>query len=146
MLGHKCYRLADKVCGRCQCNKKTCQDILVEGELPCLVPDCFLADALVVDLVAVSLHRDCPMVAPAKPPTQPKWVAAKGKGKAVLHPMIRPHACKVTRVTSPMLEVVKVVALTPVTGPSREDLPALFEAPVVLGGEGIGRGCCCDLS
>jgi len=37
-----------------------------------------------------------------------------------------------------MPEVIEVMALTPVTGPSQGDHPALFEAPVMLGDEGIG--------
>jgi len=86
MLGPQCYGLANKVCGRCQHDKKMCQDVLVEGESPCPVPDCFLADASVVDPVPISPFRDHPMVAPAKLLTQAKWVATKGKGKAISHP------------------------------------------------------------
>jgi len=44
------------------------------------------------------------------------------------------------QVASPMPEVIGLMALTlPVTGPSREDCPALFEEPIMLGDEGIGR-------
>ena len=31
-LGHEFYGLADKVSSQCQWDKKTCQDIVVEGE------------------------------------------------------------------------------------------------------------------
>src|SRR5882724_9642110 len=31
-LRHECYGLPDWVCGRCQCDKKTCQDVVVEGK------------------------------------------------------------------------------------------------------------------
>jgi len=31
-LRHQCYGLAEKVCGRCQWDKKMCQDMVIEGE------------------------------------------------------------------------------------------------------------------
>jgi len=31
-LRHKCYGFPDWVCGQCQCDKKTCQDVMVKGE------------------------------------------------------------------------------------------------------------------
>jgi len=31
-LHHECYGLPDRVCSHCQCDKKTCQDVVVEGE------------------------------------------------------------------------------------------------------------------
>ena len=31
-LSHECYGLPNKVCGQCQRDKKTCQDVVVEGE------------------------------------------------------------------------------------------------------------------
>jgi len=34
-LRHECYGIADWVCGQCQCDKKTCQDVVVEGESFC---------------------------------------------------------------------------------------------------------------
>src|SRR5882724_7583298 len=33
-LRHECYGLPDRVCGRCQRDKKTCQDVVVEGKSP----------------------------------------------------------------------------------------------------------------
>ena len=33
-LHHKCYSLANKVCGWCQCNKKTCHNVVIEDEFP----------------------------------------------------------------------------------------------------------------
>ena len=59
MIGHECFGLANKVCGQCQHDKKMCQDILVEGESLCSVPDCLVTDALVVDSMAVALHQAC---------------------------------------------------------------------------------------
>jgi len=43
MLHHKCYGLANKVCGQCQLHKKTCQDVVVEGEFS---PPLFLVAVL----------------------------------------------------------------------------------------------------
>ena len=40
MLRHKCYGLADKVCGRCQCDKKTCHNVVVEVSLFSLIFFC----------------------------------------------------------------------------------------------------------
>ena len=34
-LRHECYGIADWVCGQCQHDKKTCQDVVVKGELFC---------------------------------------------------------------------------------------------------------------
>src|SRR5882724_5979280 len=37
-LSHECYGLSDKVCGQCQHDKKTYQDVIVKGKLcPLLV-------------------------------------------------------------------------------------------------------------
>jgi len=55
------------------------------------------ADMLVVELVPVACCQ-------AKPVTQPKRVAMRGHGVSCL--MSHPHACKVTPVTSPSLEVL----------------------------------------
>jgi len=86
MLEHKCYGLADKVCGWCQCDKKMCQDVLVEGELFfCPIPNCLVTDTLVVDSMPVASHRAHQMVAPTKPLTQSKQVITKGK--AIPHPV-----------------------------------------------------------
>ena len=35
-LRHECYSLANKVCGQCQCDKKTCHDVVIEGKFPLL--------------------------------------------------------------------------------------------------------------
>ena len=60
------------------------------------------------------------------------------KGKALSHPMTCPRARKVTQIASPMPKVAETVDLTPpVTGPSREGCPALFEGPITSGAEGV---------
>ena len=69
--------------GQCQCNKKTCQDLVVEGELS-LVLDCSRTGMIVVDPGPVAPHQDCQMVTPVKLLTQSKQ--ATTKGKAVSHP------------------------------------------------------------
>jgi len=78
------------------------------------------------------------MVAPIKPPTQSKRVAAKGK--AASHPTTRPWACKVMQIMSPTPEVAEVAApITPVIGPSWANHPSLFEEPVMSWDEGIRK-------
>jgi len=74
------------------------------------------------------------MVAPVKPPTQLKRVAAQGK--ATSHPLTPPNAHKVTWITSPMPEVAVMVS-PPVSGPSCAKHPLLFEEPVMSGEEVI---------
>ena len=85
-LRHKCYGLDDKVCGQCQCDKKTCQDVMFEGESFSPFLDCPCADTMVVDSVPAAHHRVCLMVAPVKPLTQLKRVAAKGKAVSCPQP------------------------------------------------------------
>ena len=111
-LHHECYGLADQVCSQCQCNKKTCQDIVVKGVVLCLPPVRLHADTLVVISAPVAPCQGRQTVAPVKPLTQAKWVATKGK--ATSHPATRPQACKVTQVASPTPEAMALI--TPVAG------------------------------
>ena len=93
---------------------------------------------MVVNPVPAAHHRVCLTVAPVKPLTQSKWVAAKGK--AASHPTTQPQAPKVMCIVSPTPEVAEVVVLIPpVTGSSWANHPSLFEGPVVLGDEEIGK-------
>ena len=140
-LQHDCYGLAAKACGQCQHDKKTCQDIVVEGELPHVLLGRPCTDVIVVYPGLVAPCQAHQTVAPVNHPTQSKQVATKGK--AASRPMTCPQACKVTRVTSPMPEVIEVLALTPpVAGLSQMGPPALFEGPIVLGEEGVARHGC----
>src|SRR5882724_10398101 len=133
-LRHKCYGIANRVCGRCQCKKKTFQDVVVKGESFCFPLCGYHADMMAVDSVLVAPRRVHPTVAPVKTLTQSKRVATRGKASPC--PMTRPWAHKVTRIASPMPEAVALT--TPVMGPSRPDHPTLFVDPIVLGDEGIG--------
>src|SRR5882724_6222741 len=45
-LRHECYGLAAKACGQCQCDKKPCQDLVVEGELSTGLLNCYPAKSL----------------------------------------------------------------------------------------------------
>jgi len=85
-LHHECYGLADRVCSQCQRDKKTCQDVVVKGEVLRLAPVCLHADMLVVISALVAPRRGRQTVAPVKPPTQVKQVATKGK--AASHPVM----------------------------------------------------------
>ena len=122
-LGHKCYGLANKFCGQCQQDKKTCQDVVVEGELFSVTPVCLDTDILVVDSV------------PVIPPL--KKVATKGK--TVPHHMTQPRACKVMQVISPSPVVAGVPSPNPpIAGTSMVTQLPLFKEPVQLGGEEVG--------
>ena len=77
-------------------------------------------------------------VAPVKPPTQVKKVMSKGKD--IPCPTTQPHVHKVMWITSPMPEVAKVVASFPPTaGPSQAIRIPLFEEPVGLGDDNVGK-------
>jgi len=138
-LGNECYGLADKVCGQCQCNKKMCQVIMVEGESDPLLTKVLSADTLLVEPVAPAHHCVCLTVALIKPQTQYKWNTAKGKGAS--QPATHPCTCKVTCISSPFPEVVAVEEPTlPIAGSSQATPPLLFEEPVISGDKGIGIG------
>ena len=116
-LRHNFYGLAAKACGQCQRDKKTCQDVVVQGELPHVLLGCPCTDVMIVDPGPVAPCGACQTVAPVNHLTQSKQVATKGKAASC--PMMCPQARKVTRVTSPMPGVIEVLALTPpVAGPS----------------------------
>jgi len=112
--------------------------MVVEGEWPHVFLGCPCTDSTVVEPGPVAPCRAFQMVAPVYLPTQSKQVATKGK--AASHPMTHPQPRKVTRVTSPMPEGVKVLGPTPpVAGLSREGPPARFEGSIVSGEEGVGQ-------
>ena len=78
-------------------------------------------------------------MAPNRPVTRPKKVAAKGKG--VSHPATQPQAHKVTCITSPTPEVAKIeVPLLQTAIPSQVSCTPLFKEPARLGDEDIGMG------
>ena len=94
---------------------------------------------VVVDSVPAACRQVRLNVAPVKPLTQPKRAASKGK--AVSHPTMRPHAHKVTRLTSPTPEVTGVEVLpSPIAGPSRVGHSPLFVDSVRSGDDHIGKG------
>ena len=93
---------------------------------------------MVLDLVPAAHHHIRLTVAPVKPPTQTKRVTSKGK--AVPCPTTRLHVCKVTWIMRPMPEVAKVEALSPpIAGPSQAGHAPLFEEPVGLGDDNVGK-------
>jgi len=130
MLHHKCYSLANKVCGHCQCDKKTCQDMVVEGKSSFQDISVPSSDSLVVYLVPAAHHWVCPMVAP----TRARKVAAKGN--EVVHLATHLWACKVTWIASPSPKAA--ISTPPVAGPSGVMCPPLFDKASPLGDEGIG--------
>jgi len=76
--------LPDWVCGQCQCDKKTCQDVMVEGELFCPSVVCQHADAMTVDSVqlpCVGFDNQWPLF---RPPTQSKQVTTRGRPPLIL--------------------------------------------------------------
>src|SRR5882724_10705482 len=85
-LRHECYGLPDRVCGRCQHDKKTCQDVKVIGKSPSHFLGYLWADTVVVDSLPAACHWVRLNVAPVKPPTQLKRAASKGK--ATSHPTV----------------------------------------------------------
>src|SRR5882724_6662427 len=87
-LRHECYGLPDWVCGRCQRDKKTCQDVVVVGKSPSHFLGYLWADTVVVDSFPAARRWVRLNVAPVKPPTQLKRVASKGK--ATSRPTTRP--------------------------------------------------------
>jgi len=93
---------------------------------------------MVVDPVPTICCWVCLTVAPTKPVTQPKKVAAKGKG--VSHPATQPWAHKLTWVvsSSPAVAEVKVPA-PPVTCLSWPTCLPLFEEPAMSGDEDIRK-------
>src|SRR5882724_6787053 len=93
---------------------------------------------VVVDSVPAA-HRGVRTVAPFKPPTQSRKVAPKGK--VVSCPMTQPHACKVTRIATPMPEVTDVAApLPPIAGPSCVSHAPIFEVADGSGNKQVGKG------
>jgi len=110
-LCHKCYGIADRVCGQCQCNKKTCQGVMVRVSHSASL-SCYYADTTTVDSGPVAPCWIQQTVAPVRPPTQSKRVATKGK--AASHPVMQPWARKVTQIASPTPEIV--APTTPVAG------------------------------
>jgi len=93
---------------------------------------------MVVDLVPTACHG-VQTVAPVKPPTQSRKVMPKGK--AVPHPTMQLHACKVTWIMTLMPEVAEVEAPhPPIAGPSRASCGPLFEEAVRSGDEQVRMG------
>ena len=138
-LRHECYGLPDRVCGRCQRDKKTCQDVVVVGKSPSHFLGYLWADTVVVDSLPAAHHWVRLNVAPVKPPTQPKRAASKGK--ATSRPTTRPRPRKVTRVASPTPEVADVEVLPPpIAGPSRVGRSPLFVDSVGSGDDHIEKG------
>ena len=137
-LNHECYGLSDKVCGRCQRDKKTCQDVIVEGKLPIACVWEWETKPLVVDPVPATQHRIVPMVVPPVPVTMlVKKVTVKGK--APVRRTTCPCPRKVTRVQSPSPVVVE--APRPdlgVSGPSAVPWPPLFEESILSGSGEVG--------
>jgi len=85
-------------------------------------------DMKVVDPVPAGCRCVRLTMAPAKPLTQLKRVASKGK--AVTRPTTQPRTCKVTRIASPMPEVIEVgVPPPPIAGPSQVSRAPLLEEP-----------------
>ena len=95
--------------------------------------------SVVVDPVPIIHHQVCLTMALTKPATQPKTVAAKGKGDSCLVTQLR--ACKVTWLASPSPQVTEATApASPVSGPSWVTHPPLFEEPAVLGDKDVRAG------
>ena len=95
-------------------------------------------DMKVVDLVPAGHRRIHLTMAPAKPPTQSKRVASKGK--AVTRPTTQPHVHKVTQIASPMPEVIEVgVPPPPIAGPSQASHTPLFKDPIRLGDDDVRK-------
>ena len=62
------------------------------------------------------------------------------KGNAVPHPTMQPCMRKVTRISSPMPEVAEIEALPPpITVPSQVVHAPLFEEPVGMGDDHVGK-------
>jgi len=130
-LNHECYGLSDKVCGRCQQDKKTCQDVVVEGKLPIACGWEWEAKPLVVDPVPATQHCIVPAVVPPIPATMlVKKVTVKGKAPVcqTTHPCPR----KVTWVQSPSPIVVEA------PGPSVAPQPPFFEESIPSGSGEVG--------
>src|SRR5882724_6166114 len=138
-LRHECYGLPDRVCGRCQRDKKTCQDVVFVGKSPSHFLGYLWADMVVVDSLPAARHWVRLNIAPVKPLTQPKRAASKGK--VTSRPTTRPCLRKVTRVTSPTPEVADVEVLLPtIAGPSRAGHSPLFVDSVGSGDDHIEKG------
>ena len=137
-LQHECYSLTDTVCGQCQWDKKTCQDVIVKGEPFSLDINFPSTETVVVDPVPAAHCWVHLTVAPTKSATQPKKVTAKGK--AVSQMVTQPQASKIMQVTSPSPGVAEVTGPTPpVTWPSWTTCPPLFKEPAMSGAEDIGK-------
>src|SRR5882724_4928425 len=137
-LQHECYGLPDQVCGRCQRDKKTCQDVVVVGKSPSHFLGYLWADMVVVDSLPAARHRFHLNIAPVKPPTQPKRAASKGKVTSRPMTRLRPH--KVPWVASPTPEVADIKVLPPpIAGPSRVGRSPLFVDSVRSGDDHIEK-------
>jgi len=89
-LHHECYGLADRSAVSAIANKKTCQDVVVEGELLQLALVLSSTDMMVVVSALVALWSASSTVAPVKPQLRQSGLPRRGRPFLILRCDHRP--------------------------------------------------------
>jgi len=135
-LSHEFYGLSDKVCDLFKCDKKTYQNVIVEGKLhPLFVTFLDLNDN--GRSTSCCLSSGTPHIGSDQACDQAKEGRSQAEGSLLSSDL----TLGVQGLASPSPPVAKVtVPVPPITVPSQATCPPLFKEPVVSGDEDVRNG------